>query len=73
MARLSGDGVAWGSLKAFFGDRLPSQLDDPGGVAYRLVPKAMNEIFGEQGQAWDTFTHPERGATYIKAHTSAQP
>jgi uncharacterized protein len=73
IARLRGDGAAWGSLKAFFRDRLPSQLDDPGGVAYRLVPKAMNEIFGEQGQAWDTFTHPERGTTYIKAYTTAQP
>lgn len=73
MARLRGDGAAWGSLKAFLLDRLPSQLDDRGGVAYRLVPKAMNEIFGEQGQAWDTFTHPERGTTYIKTYTSAQP
>jgi uncharacterized protein len=73
MGRLRGDGAAWGSLKAFFLDRLPSQLDDQDGVAYRLVPKAMNEIFGEQGQAWDTFTHPERGTTYIKADTSAEP
>jgi uncharacterized protein len=73
MARLHGDGAAWGSLKAFFRDRLPGKLDDREGVAYRLVPKAMNEIFGEQGQAWDTFTHPERGRTYIKAYTKAQP
>jgi uncharacterized protein len=73
MDRLRGNGAAWGSLKAFFFDRLPSQLDDRGGVAYRLVPKAMNEIFGEQGQAWDTFTHPERGATYIKTNPTAHP
>jgi hypothetical protein len=69
LARLCGEGAAWGFLKAFFLERLPRELDDRDGVAYRLVSKAMNEIFGEQGRAWDTFSHPERGTTYIKAQS----
>ena len=59
------DGAAWGSVKAFFMEHLPEHLDDRGTLAFRLVKKAMDEIFGTQDQAWESFKNPS-GTTYIR-------
>jgi len=62
----SADGAAWGSIRAFFLNYLPAHLDDRGQVAYHLVRKAMNEIFGQQGTTWESFTHPEKHTAYVR-------
>ncbi len=60
-------GAAWGSLKAFLFEKLPEQLDDRDGIAYRLVRKAMDEIVGPQDQAWESYKNPQRGyKTYVR-------
>jgi hypothetical protein len=64
----STDGAAWGSVKAFFVEKLPQHLDDKDQLAYRLVKKAMEEIFGGQEQAWETFKNP-KNVTYIRKKT----
>lgn len=51
----STDGAAWGSVKAFFLEHLPAHLDDRDNLAFILVKKAMDEIFGTQNQAWKSF------------------
>ena len=61
----STDGFAWGSLNAFFRDHLPQHLDDRDQFAYRLVRKAMIEIFGEPNEGWETIKN-DRGTTYIR-------
>lgn len=64
----TGDGVAWGSLKAFFTDHLPDNLEDINSIAYHLVPKAMNEIFGEQDEYWYSYRNAERNNTaYVRS------
>ena len=66
MAKLkSTDGAAWGSVKAFFAKELPEHLDDKEQLAYRLVKKAMDQIFGPQPQAWESFKNA-RNVTYIR-------
>ena len=65
MQRLRGDGVAWGTLKAFLAEHLPKQWEDRDNRAYQLVRRALTEIFGAQDHAWKTFKH-QRGATYVK-------
>ena len=60
------EGVAWGTLKAFFKSKLPVTLDDLDNRAFWLVPKAMNEIFGIQDQYWHSYKHFERKTTYVK-------
>ena len=66
MAKLqSNEGAAWGSVKAFFLEHLPNHLDDSDQLAYRLVKKAMDEIFGTQNHAWETFKNPSN-VTYIR-------
>ena len=61
----SADGYAWGSLKAFFLVHLPQHLDDRDQFAYRLVKKAMIEIFGKLDEGWEIFKN-DRNTTYIR-------
>ncbi len=61
----STEGTAWGSLKAFFKEQLPNHIDDRDQLAYHLVKKAMDNIFGAQNQAWETFKS-EKGTTYVR-------
>lgn len=62
----SDEGVAWGSLKAFFLGNLPEHLDDRDTLAFQLVPKAMVEFFGLQGQGWEQYRHPTRNTAYVR-------
>jgi hypothetical protein len=62
----SADGVAWGTVKAFFSEKLPAHLDDRDTIAYHLVRKAMTEILGQQDVAWETYKRPPKGTTYIR-------
>ena len=68
MARLQGQGIAWGALNAFLARHLPHTLDDRDEVAYRTVRQALDEIFGPQGMGtgWHTFKSAQ-GKTYVKA------
>ena len=61
----SEDGIAWGTVKAFFEEHLPQQLDDRGQLAYRLVKRSMDQIYGAQDQAWESFRNPA-GTMYIR-------
>lgn len=68
MTKIKNQGVAWGTLKAFFASVLPPTLDDRDQLAYNLIPKALNRILGVQNQAWHSFRNPERNNTsYVKA------
>ena len=62
----SGEGAAWGSVQAVLRENLPTSLEDRNDIAYRLVPKALDEILGRQGEAWHTYKN-EQGKTYIRA------
>jgi hypothetical protein len=68
MAKIdSPEGVAWGSLKAFFLEHLPPELDDRGQLAYQLVRKAMTRLFGTQNEKWETYKNPNKNnTTYVK-------
>ena len=59
------DGTAWGSIKAFFLDKLPEHLHDRDQFAYRLVPAALDEIFGEKG--WQSYKHETNDTTWARA------
>ncbi|GMW05349.1 MAG: hypothetical protein AMXMBFR8_01460 [Nevskiales bacterium] len=70
MAKLaSTDGLAWGALKAFLLDSLPEELDDRDTVAYHLVSKALDRLFGPQNQAWESYRHPTRNTAYVRKRT----
>jgi len=65
LERIRGDGYPYGGLKAKLREYLPATLDDRDEVAYHLVPKALDQIFGEQDKAWHSFRAPT-GATWVK-------
>ncbi|MGA1843362.1 MAG: ATP-binding protein [bacterium] len=62
----STDGAAWGSIKAFFLDKLPPHLDDRDNFAFRLVKKALNHLYGPQDQGWEQYRHPTRNTAYVR-------
>jgi uncharacterized protein len=71
MSRLSGTGVPWRGVIEELKKYLPESMDERHDVAVRLVPKAMDAIFGSQGQGWHSFRVPSKrgdGMTrYIKS------
>ena len=67
--QIRADGVAWGGIKAFFKSRLPKDLENRDTFAYRLVPTALNEIFGAQGTGWKSFKNEKTGQTWCRAIT----
>src|SRR5690606_12709971 len=56
----SQEGAAWGAIKAFLLDQLPDHLDDSNQIAFRLVKKAMDHLYGRQDQGWEAYRHPVR-------------
>ena len=66
LERIRSEGMAWGTLRAFFIEQLPGELDDRGQIAYNLVAKAMNELFGSQDQDWETYTPEGRATTWVR-------
>jgi hypothetical protein len=67
MAKInSQEGVAWGTIRAFFLDHLPRELDDRNQLAYQLVAKAMTQLFGTQNETWETYKNPKSNTTYVR-------
>ena len=67
IGKIRSQGVAWGSIRAHFLEKLPEELDGRGQVAFNLVPKVMNQLFGEEG--WETYTPEGRNTTWVRAVT----
>lgn len=65
MARIQGHGAAWGAVKALFNNALPDNLENRDTVAYYMVAKVLNQLFGPQGKAWHAFKNPEN-KTYVR-------
>ncbi|MGH8549372.1 MAG: ATP-binding protein [Methylococcales bacterium] len=61
----SSGGTAWGSVKAFFLEHLPTHLDDRDQLAYQPVKKAMTHLYGIQDQGWVAFRNPAN-KTYVR-------
>lgn len=62
----SHEGAAWGAIKAFLLDQLPEHLDDSNQIAFRLVKKAMDHLYGRQDQGWEAYRHPVRNTQYVR-------
>ena len=62
--RIRSQGMAWGSIRAFFLEDLPEDLDDRGQIAYNLVSKALNEVLGQN--QWEPFKPDGRNATWVR-------
>ena len=56
----SPEGIAWGSLKAFFLNQIPEQLDNRNEFAFQLVKKALTELYGPRDQGWEQYSRPKK-------------
>jgi len=65
--KLQNNGVPWRGVQECLKEALPKHLDGCNGIAYRLVPKAMDIVFGEQNIAWKTEKRPSKSG---KGHTT---
>jgi hypothetical protein len=54
LERLRRQGVPWRGVQEHLKEMLPDVLSDGDKIAYGLVPKAMNAVFGQQETAWKT-------------------
>jgi hypothetical protein len=57
---LNAGGFPWGGLVGILERSLPSMIEDRNGVAYGMVPEALEEILGPKGQAWDSERRPTK-------------
>ncbi|MFZ2642948.1 MAG: ATP-binding protein [Verrucomicrobiia bacterium] len=61
-ASLDGEGMPWGKLQRFIYIEANLQSMDEGfnRVAYSMVPKVLNSIYGPQNQGWHSFKRDEK-------------
>ena len=57
-------GIPWGGIIAALKEGLPDTIDDRGQLAYDLVPRALDEIFG-LGR-WETYKHQSTKKTWVR-------
>jgi len=56
-------GVPWRGVQERLKGELPNRLSDRDKVAYGLVPKAMEAVFGQQEVAWKTERRPSKSGS----------
>jgi hypothetical protein len=66
MQKLRGEGVAWGTLVNILERHIPEEFQDRNRIAYYLVPTALNQLLGREGDGWHTYKNQER-KTYVRA------
>lgn len=59
-------GMPWGGVKAFLESALPDTIDDKSSLAYYLVAKSLDQIFGPQDKAWESYKNPVTGKTWVR-------
>jgi hypothetical protein len=66
MSKIQGEGTAYGAIYYSFLGWLPENLDNRENFAYRLVPQALDAIFGPQDEAWHSFRNERTGKTWVR-------
>ena len=60
LERLLHYGVPWRGVQERLKEELPESLIDRDNIAYRLVPKVMDAVFGQQNTVWKTEKRPSK-------------
>lgn len=66
MENIKSEGVPWGALNSEILKVIPDTFRDAKNVAYNMVPRVLDEIFGPQDQNWETFKKPPKNSTWIR-------
>jgi len=62
LRRLRRNGVPWRGIQERIKEALPEGIYNRNEIAYNLVPKAMNAIFGRQGATWKAERRPSKNS-----------
>jgi hypothetical protein len=60
LEKLQNYGVPWRGVQERLKEELPEGLVDHDNIAYKLVPKALDAVFGQQNIAWKTEKRPSK-------------
>lgn len=60
LEKLQSYGVPWRGVQERLKEELPEDLVGRDNIAYKLVPKALNAVFGQQNIAWETEKRPSK-------------
>ena len=63
LKRLQRQGLPWRGVQERLKEGLPEDLADRDNIAFHLVPKAMDEVFGQQNTAWKTEKRPSKSGS----------
>jgi uncharacterized protein len=63
----SDDGMPWYGVQKFLMDSVLVHVEDRQQLAYNMLPKVLDAVYGTQGRSWETFKNPNTGKTWIRA------
>jgi hypothetical protein len=63
LEKLQRYGVPWRGVQERLKEEVPDLLSDRDKIAYSLVPKAMDAVFGQQETAWKTERRPSKSGS----------
>ena len=67
LRQLGGQGYSWGGLRKLIAGALPTTIDNPGQLAYDLIPKVLIAVFGPRDVGWHSFKNPRTNATWVRS------
>ena len=53
-------GIPWRGIQERLKEEIPESIFNRNEISYRLVPKALNSVFGKQDYAWKTEKRPSK-------------
>ena len=60
------DGMPWYGVQVFLMDRVLQNVEDRQQLAYNLLPRVLDAVYGNQGPSWETYRHPRTGKMWIR-------
>ena len=64
----SEEGTPWFGVQRFLMESVLENFEDSRQLAYNMLPKVLNAIYGAQGQFWESFKNTETGKLWIRAN-----
>lgn len=62
---IQASGIPWGRVFGILKDALPATMDNRDNAAYSLIPAALTEILGVQGQGWFTERRGQKNTLFV--------
>ena len=66
----SDEGMPWFGVQKFLMDSVLIHVEDRQQLAYNVLPKVLDAVYGAQGRYWETFRNPGTGKIWIRIRAS---